>query len=128
MKTKRTVKTKEELKKAKEDGVDIITVKGELANNLFVSYEVSTIAPATVGILTGLLTAATFTAPITGGLSYAAAAPVAGATGLSVGVIIAIVAAGGIILVLAICKEYDIEYSHKDAKGNVDELKIKKHE
>ena len=56
----------------------------------------------------GLLVAALAAIPFTGGLSAAAALPIAAATGLSTTVIIAIIAVGGIVLIVALLKDYTI--------------------
>lgn len=124
MKTKRTVKTKEELKKAKEEGIDIITVKGALANSLMLSKKLTTLGkPALVA-----LTAAIAGVTVTGGAGSLAIAPaVAATTGLPIEVIMAMIATGGVVIVLAIFKDYDVEVTHKGREGNVEELKLTKH-
>ena len=40
--------------------------------------------------------------------------------------IIAVVAVGGIIIILAICKDYSIKTTAKDADGNVIEVELSK--
>lgn len=106
-----TVTTKEELENAKNDGEDQIIVKGELADKLKKSKQVAKLSGAGLAVLTVTLGVATVTAPVTGGLSYFAAAPVAALTGLEIAAIIT-ASALGITLIIAIFKDYEeIRYS-----------------
>ncbi|PTX14767.1 hypothetical protein SAMN04488598_1714 [Halanaerobium congolense] len=108
--SKKTVYTKDELKKAKEQKIDKIIVKGELANKLHKSKKISKLGKGAVA----LLIASVGAAPITGGLSTFALAPVAAATGLQIAAIIA-AATVGIALIIAVFKEYD-EIKYKDGE------------
>lgn len=119
MKQSVTVETKSELENAKDQKVPEIIVTGELANKLKKSKNIALLSGAALATLTAALAAAAFTAPVTGGLSFLAAAPVAALTGAEIAAIIA-VSAIGISLVLAIYKEYD-EISYEDGK-----LKLKR--
>lgn len=100
--SKKTVYTKDELKKAKEQKIDKIIVKGELANKLHKSKKISKLGKGAAA----LLIASVGAAPITGGLSTFALAPVAAATGLQIATII-VAASIGLTLVVAVFKEYD---------------------
>jgi hypothetical protein len=97
----RTVRTKEELKKASEEKVDRIFVQGELAEKLNTAMKIKKASKWAIGLLAASLAAA----PFTGGLSLVAAAPIAALTGLEIALIIA-VAALGIGLVLLICRDF----------------------
>ncbi|MDD2390154.1 MAG: hypothetical protein PHP23_10530 [Desulfobacterales bacterium] len=112
----RTVITKDELEEAKNDGVDKIEVVGELADKLKKAQKVSRIGKVGLATLTGILGAAAVTAPVTGGLSFAFAAPAAAMTGVGMAAIIA-ASALGIALVIAVFKDYEvIEYSRGTLK------------
>lgn len=105
------VTTREELEAAKNNGADEILVTGELADKLKKAQKISTMGKAGLATLTGILGAAAITAPMTGGLSFAVAAPAAAMTGVGVAAIIA-ASALGIALVIALFKDYEeIEYS-----------------
>jgi hypothetical protein len=73
-----TVTTKMELESAKNNGYEMIVVRGDLANDLKKSKSIAFAGAATLAIL-GAALAAT---PFTGGLSFFAAAPIAALTGL----------------------------------------------
>ena len=105
-----TVKTKEELEKAKENGYDEIIVDGKLANDLKKSKK---IALASGVVLVGI-TAAIGLMPVTGGLSVGVAAGVATLTGIEISAII-VAASLGIGLIIAIYKDYE-EISYKDGE------------
>ena len=79
-----------------------------------------------IATLTAALTTALATAPATGGLSLAAAAPVAAMTGLEAGVIISVAAIGGVVIVLAIYQGYNVKVSAKDKTGKAVELELHK--
>lgn len=105
------VRTKEELEQAKKSGVATILVKGELADKLEKSKKVAKLSGAGLAVLTAALGVATVTAPVTGGLSYFAAAPVAALTGVEIAAIIA-AASVGVGLIIALFLDYEeIEYS-----------------
>jgi len=109
-----TVRTKEELKAAKENKVAEIVVVGELAQKLKRAKKIALLGGASIAALSVALGVATVTAPVTGGLSYIAAAPVAALTGAEITAIIA-VSAVGLTLVLAVFKDYE-EISYESGK------------
>lgn len=110
------VRTKEELEKAKKSGATTILVKGELADKLKKSKKVAMLSGAGIAALTAALGVATVTAPVTGGLSYLAAAPVAALTGVEIAAII-VAASLGISLIIALFLDYEeIEYSEGSLK------------
>ena len=108
----REVKTKEELKKAKNDGVDVILVTGKLAEDLIKARKLTTLGKVTLGILTAGIAAGMVAAPLTGGISVgisvAAAAPLAAATGIGVPTII-FASSIGVGFLLALYKDYDLK-------------------
>jgi len=87
-----------------------IIVIGDLAEKLKKSKKIALLGPAAIAAL-GLATVA---APITGGISYIAAAPVAAMTGVEIAAIIT-AAAIGVTLVVAIFKDYE-EISYENGK------------
>ncbi len=109
-----TVSTIEELKAAQEAKIEEIVVVGELAAKLKKAKKVAFLGKVAMGALVATLGAATLTAPVTGGISYLAAAPVTTLTGLEIAAIIA-ASALGITLVIAIFKDYD-EISYENGK------------
>jgi hypothetical protein len=106
-----TVRTKSELEKAKENGAEEIIVKGELADKLKKSKKVAMLSGVGLAALTAALGVATVTAPVTGGLSYFAVAPVAVLTGLEIAAIITAASLGlGLIIALFLGYE-EVSYS-----------------
>ena len=111
----RIVKTKEELKKAVADKVDSIIVEGELAKKVKNGLKIKKASRWALG----LLSAALIAVPFTGGLSLAAAAPIAALTGLEVALIIA-VASLGFAVILKLSEEYEeVESGFKFEKDGV---------
>lgn len=109
--TEITVSTKRELEEAKNNKYDVIIVRGELANKLHTAKKVTKLSKAALVILGVGVGGAAVAAPVTGGLSFAAAAPVAAATGASIPAIIA-ASAVGLALIIAVFKDYEeIEFS-----------------
>ena len=102
----KTVRTKEELETARNEGVDEIVVVGELAESLKRAQKISKIGKVGLVGLTCALGAAAVTAPMTGCISFLALAPVAAVTGVEIAVIIAAVAIG-ISLVISLFKDYE---------------------
>lgn len=101
------VKTKEQLKAAKEKGEKEIIVVGDLAKQLRIAKKVTVLGPVALGVIT---TALAIGVP-TGGLSMAMAAPIAAKAGVDASVIIA-VSFIGVSLVIALYKDYEtIEFS-----------------
>ena len=109
-----TVSTREELRAAKEAGAREIIVTGELAEKLRKAKKVAFLGKIAMAALVATLGAATLTAPVTGGLSYFAAAPVATLTGMEIAAIIA-ASSLGIALVIAVFKDYE-EVSFESGK------------
>jgi len=102
-----TVRTKQELEKAKAEKIGEIIVEGELAKKLHDGQGIASIGGISLGVIAVGLAAI----PFTGGLSAVAAAPIAALAGMEVAVIIA-AAAIGLGLIVAIYKEYEvIEFS-----------------
>ena len=78
------VRTKEELKLAIKNEITNIIIEGDLAKNVHKSKEIKKLGGVALGVLTTSLVVATATAPITGGISYIVAAPIATGAGLPV--------------------------------------------
>ncbi|MGY3190551.1 hypothetical protein [Lysinibacillus sp. TE18511] len=106
-----TVATKSELEEAKNNKYDVIIVRGELANKLHTAKKITKLSKAALAILGIAMGGAVVAAPLTGGLSFAAAAPIAAATGASIPAIIA-TSAVGLALIIAVFKDYEeVEFS-----------------
>lgn len=110
----RTVRTKEELKKAKADNIKEIIVIGKLAKDLKAAKKITTLGTASLGILTTAIgvgvVAAPFTAGTSLGISALTAVPLAASTGVSVPAII-LASTIGIGFIIAIFKDYqEIEF------------------
>jgi len=116
------VTTKDELEKAVKDGLDKIVVRGELAQKVKATKELQAKGKVAMGAIIATLTAAFALAPVTGGLSMAAAAPIAATTGLSIAVIMAVFFLG-ITLVMLVTNGYHIKMEAKgkinDAEGEI---------
>ncbi len=105
------VTTKEELEAAKKRGDKEIIINGKLADEIKNAKKLTMVGAGTLALLTVAIGAATVTAPITGGLSYFAAAPVAALSGVEISVII-VAASLGLALLIALFKDYEeISYS-----------------
>ncbi|MEH6957243.1 hypothetical protein [Neobacillus drentensis] len=100
------VSTVKQLKYAKENNFDEIIVNGDLAKKLKKAKKIATLGAVGLGILTATLGAATIAAPVTGGISYFAAAPVAALTGMDIAAIIA-ASTIGIGLIIALFMGYE---------------------
>lgn len=110
-----TVETKEELKRAYDNKYNEILVVGDLAKQL----GKINIGKAGIAILLTVGAAAVVAAPITGGKSIQALKSVAEKAGKYTGAEIALMIMAtsiGITLILAVCKDYEIETS-----GNAEE-------
>jgi len=101
-----TVRNRQELDSAMKNKIDVIIVEGELAKKLKQAKKISKLSKAGLAILTATIGAAAIAAPVTGGLSFFAAAPVAAITGVEIAAIIT-ASALGIALVIAVFKEYE---------------------
>ncbi|MCC8402023.1 hypothetical protein LJ655_08970 [Paraburkholderia sp. MMS20-SJTN17] len=106
-----TVTTSEELKAAQEAKVDEILVTGELAGKLKSARTVATLGPAAIAALSVIA----LTAIPSGGLSTMGLVPVAALTGMEISAII-FVAFMGITSIIALFKDYDVEFTTKGAK------------
>ena len=108
----RRVTTKEELKKAKENNVDVIIVEGKLAKDLIEARKITKLGKTALAVLTTGIAAGMAAAPVTGGISLglttALAAPIAVTTGVSVPAII-LASFLGVSFIVALFKEYSIE-------------------
>ena len=103
------VKTKEELKKAKQRGDSIILVKGQLAKDLLEARKITKFSQRALAFLTAGIITGVSTAPITHGLSLAVmSVPITTITGLSVPTII-LISFLGVGFILAIFKDYSVE-------------------
>ena len=99
----RTVRTKAELERAKKDGVELIVVEGELADNLKKTKKVAKLSGASLAALMAAAAAAPFTFGVT-------LIPVAAITGLEIAAIIVALSLG-VALIIAVYKDYEeIEY------------------
>lgn len=106
------VKTKDELERAKNNKAEYILIKGELATKV---KRGKTVVKAS-GITIALISTALAATPFTGGLSLAAAAPIAAMSGFEIAAIIA-AASIGIALLVAVFKDYEeIEASNGTLK------------
>lgn len=107
-----TVTTKEELKNAKEKGYQEIIATGDLATDLKKASVIKALGPVAIGTLTAALALI----PVTGGVSMVLAAPVWATVGITDTVVVTAIVTLGLTLVLAIFKEYDVEFE-KTAEG-----------
>ncbi|QBK25368.1 hypothetical protein [Ureibacillus thermophilus] len=106
------VRTKEELKRAKENKVKEFIVVGELAQKLHKAEKISKLSKTAAVALAGAVGVGVATTPVTGGGSLVVSAltgtGVAATAGVSTGVIYAAIAVGGVLLVYALYKEYNV--------------------
>lgn len=107
-----TVTKKEELEKAKKEKYDEIIVHGDLADKLKKAKKIAFASKITLCVIASAIGTSIATAPITGGLSMAALAPLAAVTGLEIAAIIAATSIG-LALLVAVFKGYD-EISYKE--------------
>ncbi len=113
------VKTKEELKKAMDDKVDVIIAEGELAEYVGKMEKVTKAGPAAIAALVGGLLALP-----TGGVSLAAAAPLGAFAGVAPAVLITLISFFEVAFIVALIKEYDIETEEKSVDGTVKKVKL----
>lgn len=102
------VRNKDELRKAIDNEVDEFIVVGKFAQDI---KKVKVIAGWTSGMVvavTAMLGIAVFAAPVTGGLSFFAAVPVAALTGTEIGIII-LASTIGIAILITTFKDYDMD-------------------
>lgn len=105
------VRTKSELDAARKNKAELIIIEGDLAAKVKRGKKVAYASGTAITVLTVTLAATTATAPVTGGLSYFAAAPVAAMTGFEIATIIAVCFIG-LSLLIALFKDYEeLEFS-----------------
>lgn len=105
------VRTKSELDTARKNKAELIIIEGDLAAKVKRGKKVAYASGTAITVLTITLAATTATAPVTGGLSYIAAAPVAAMTGFEIATIIAVCFIG-LSLLIALFKDYEeLEFS-----------------
>jgi len=101
------VNNKEDLRTAIESHKENIQVVGEFADKLYKTRKIAKLSTVTLAALTTAIAAI----PFTGGGSAIGLVPIATLTGMEISLIVIAVAIG-IVLILAVFKEYDvIEYS-----------------
>ncbi len=116
------VESKNSLRKAFESGSEKIIIKGKLAKEFDLTKKIIPLGSAAIGALViGIASI-----PATAGLSMAVAAPVAAASGIGAEVVLAIIAVGGVSIILALYKNYDVKVTCRDAKGNAIEMELTK--
>jgi len=101
-----TVRTKEELKAAKDAKAQRILVVGQLASDFAKARKITALS----GIALAAVTAGVGLAPVTGGLSTLGLMALAAGAGVETAVIIA-AATFGIALILAIHKGYNVKHN-----------------
>lgn len=105
------VKTKEELKKAIDDKVDVIIAEGELAEFVSKMEKITKAGPVAIAAMIGGLLALP-----TGGVSLVVATPLAGLAGVTPAVLITVISFFGTAIIIDLLKNYDIK---KNADGSV---------
>lgn len=115
------VKTKDELQKAIDNKINHFEVEGELAEKLKKGQKITTLGKFTLAVLTVAIAGIVAT-PATGGISgvagFSAASTVATLTGLEIAVIMS-VAFLGIGMLIALFKDYNVEYETDPKNGKV---------
>ncbi|KAF6660608.1 hypothetical protein HFD91_11355 [Enterobacteriaceae bacterium EKM102V] len=96
------VRTKGELKQAKENNIDLIIVEGELAKKVMKGKTIAHASAATIALV-GVSVAAM---PATGGLSSFALMPIAAMTGIEIAALAAVCFLGAGFLI-ALFKDYE---------------------
>ncbi|MBM0065919.1 hypothetical protein [Alkalicoccobacillus gibsonii] len=121
-----TIRTKEQLKKAKKMKVEEFVVIGKLAEDLKKAEQIKNLSKKSVIILGAAVGAGAAAAPFTFGSSMAVSTVIAGAAtgGLTAATISAAITVGGIALVFSIYKNYE----EIDAKvgGNLLQFRLRK--
>ncbi len=106
------VRTKSELEAARKNKASLIIIEGELAGKVKKSKKITYAGAGTIT----LIAAAVAAAPVTGGLSMLAAAPVAALTGFEIAAIVAVCFVG-VGLIVALFKDYEeIEFDGRKAR------------
>jgi hypothetical protein len=112
------VSKKEELEEAKNKGYERIIIKGELADKLHKTKEITRLSKTSLALIVGTIGTGVALAPLSGGTSLAISGITATAVGVTTGVgaaAIIFAASLGIALILAIYKDYE-EISYKDGE------------
>lgn len=115
------ITTKAELENAIKNKEKHFIVKGELADKIQKGRKINTLSKWSLGILSAAIAGivvAPATGGITGGLGFATAGAVATLTGLEIAAIMA-VAFLGIGLIMAIYKEYNVQFKY-NSKGELE--------
>lgn len=123
MSLERIVKNRAELQQALDDKVKKIIVHGDLAEKLHTGMKLKNASKWAIALLAISLAAS----PFTGGLSSAAAVPIAAFTGLEIALIIA-VAALGIALIIVLCRDYKKVIFRAKHGDNEAELELEREE
>lgn len=109
------IKTKDELQKAIDNKVEQFYVEGELAEQLKKGQKITTLGKIALGVLT----ASIITVPATGGVSgVVGLIAVKTLTGLEIAAIMA-VAFLGVGMLIALFKDYNVEYETDLNSGKV---------
>lgn len=121
------IRTKEELKRAQQEGAEEIVVVGKLASQLYAARKIKTLSKATLGIITSTLGIGALAALPTGGLSLGvsglAVAPLAAVTGLSAEALL-LIGAVGVTFIITLIQGYDTwEYDFKRKKLKLSKAK-----
>ena len=110
------VKTKQELKMAKQRGDSVIIVKGSLAKDLMEARKITKLSKRTLALLIAGIATGVSTTPITNGFSLAVlAVPLTTITGISVPAIL-LISFLGVGFILAIFNDYSVEI---DTSSNI---------
>ena len=103
------VKTKEELKRAKQRGDAVIIVKGKLAQDLIEARKITRLSKRALALLSAGLVTGISTVPVTNGFSLVAmSVPLVTFTGVSIPAII-LISFLGVGFILAIYNDYTVE-------------------
>ncbi len=118
------IKTKGELKNAKNYKIKQFIVTGELAQKLNKAQKISKLSKLALVLLVGTVGAGIATAPVTGGASipvasFIATTGTAASAGVSSGVIIAALGCGGLLVVYGLYKDYNVRVKF-NADGGVE--------
>ncbi|PKN15437.1 MAG: hypothetical protein CVU67_00985 [Deltaproteobacteria bacterium HGW-Deltaproteobacteria-24] len=121
-----TVYNKDELKEAKNKSYSHIIVKGELADKLYKAKKITTLSKRKLALLAGFIGVGVALAPFTAGSSLPVSwVATATAVGISTATLIAI-SFFGIVLLLAIFKDYNITLKATGPNGMVVEVDLTK--
>lgn len=108
-----TIKTKDQLKKAKEDKVREFVVVGDLAEKLYKTRKISKLSKKAAIALSVAVGAGAITAPFTGGGSLMLVGALATSAIATIGgsqVVLIALGIGGILALYALYKDYDINF------------------